>query len=83
MCEDEHFVIILYNLLCSINFLHSANIAHRDLKPANILIDSECNVKICDFGLARSMETLDGKKRSKTLHVVARWYRAPEIILGD
>ena len=81
--EETHFLTILYNLLCCVNFLHSANIAHRDLKPGNLLIDNECNIKICDFGLARSMKSGDGKKRSKTNHVVARWYRAPELILGD
>ena len=46
---------ILYNLLCGIKFLHSANIMHRDIKPANILIDSNCRVKLCDFGLSRSL----------------------------
>jgi len=45
----------MYNLLCAMNFIHSANIIHRDIKPANILIDSSCAVKICDFGLARVM----------------------------
>ena len=54
---EQHLKVILYNMLCAIKFLHSANIIHRDLKPGNILIDSECNVKICDFGLARSMKT--------------------------
>lgn len=53
--EEDHIIIILYNILCSVNFLHSANIVHRDLKPANILIDSDCQVKICDFGLSRVM----------------------------
>lgn len=53
--SQEHIVTILYNILCSINFLHSANIMHRDIKPANILINSECGIKICDFGLARSI----------------------------
>jgi len=40
------------------NYIHSANIIHRDLKPANFLIDSKCNVKICDFGLARVLPKL-------------------------
>lgn len=53
--NDEHITTILYNQLCVLNFLHTANVVHRDLKPGNFLIDSTCNVKICDFGLARVM----------------------------
>ena len=53
--SEDHILMIIYNTLCAIKFLHSANIIHRDLKPANILVDSDCNVKICDFGLARSL----------------------------
>ena len=51
---EQHIVYIMYNTLCSMNFLHTANIMHRDIKPANLLIDNECGVKICDFGLART-----------------------------
>lgn len=47
-------MVILYNSLCALNFLHTANVMHRDIKPSNLLIDNQCGVKICDFGLARS-----------------------------
>lgn len=36
-------------------FLHSCNIVHRDIKPSNILVDSNCQVMICDLGLARTL----------------------------
>jgi serine/threonine protein kinase len=39
---DEHLKIILYNTLCALKFLHSANIIHRDIKPSNILINKNC-----------------------------------------
>ena len=51
---EDHLLQLLYNLLCAMNYMHSANIMHRDIKPANLLVNSECQVKICDFGLARS-----------------------------
>lgn len=51
----EHAKIIVYNLLCAVNYLHSANVIHRDLKPGNILLTDQCSVKICDFGLARTL----------------------------
>jgi mitogen-activated protein kinase 1/3 len=54
--SEDHVVIIMYNLLCAFNFLHKANIMHRDIKPANILINDQCHVKICDFGMARTID---------------------------
>lgn len=53
--DEDHVKYLLYNLLCSINFLHSSNVMHRDIKPANILVDANCYVKLCDFGLARTL----------------------------
>jgi len=50
--DEGHIITILYNQLCAVNYIHSADIIHRDLKPANFLIDSNCHVKICDFGLS-------------------------------
>lgn len=46
---------LLYNTLVGLKYIHSANIYHRDLKPANILVNQDCSVKICDFGLARAI----------------------------
>lgn len=62
--DQEHALIILYNILCGLNFLHSANIIHRDIKPGNILINSNCQIKICDFGMARTMSLATGDKTS-------------------
>ena len=51
---ERHVITIMYNFLCAMNFLHTANVMHRDLKPQNILLPSQCSVYICDFGLART-----------------------------
>jgi len=53
--DEDHIQLITYNIICGMKYIHSANILHRDLKPANILINEDCEVKICDFGLARSL----------------------------
>lgn len=61
--------------------MHSANIMHRDLKPSNILINAECDLKICDFGLSRGFGDDNDEYLKKTAYVVTRWYRAPEVSL--
>ena len=57
--EMQHTQHIIYNLLCSIKYLHESNVLHRDLKPANVLINEDCTVKLCDYGLARSISGID------------------------
>jgi len=49
----EHIQTFLYQMLAGIKYIHSASVIHRDLKPANILLNEDCSLKICDFGLAR------------------------------
>ena len=53
--QPIHIQTIVYNLLCAVKYLHESNVLHRDIKPANILVNEDCTVKLCDFGLARSI----------------------------
>ena len=54
--EETQVKSIVYDILCGLNYLHKAKIIHRDLKPGNILVNNDCTIQICDFGLARSMD---------------------------
>eukprot|EP00919_Chromeraceae_sp_WS-2016_P072317 GHVR01171091.1.p1 GENE.GHVR01171091.1~~GHVR01171091.1.p1 ORF type:complete len:155 (+),score=1.16 GHVR01171091.1:706-1170(+) len=82
--KDPHHRFILYQLCKGIKYLHSAEVIHRDLKPSNLLLNSDCKMKICDFGLARSL-TADNVSPDVILteEVATRWYRAPEVLLGS
>ena len=51
--SDDQIKVLVYNLLCAVHFLDTANVMHRDIKPSNLLVTQQCCVKICDFGLAR------------------------------
>ncbi|KAK8096325.1 mitogen-activated protein kinase HOG1 [Apiospora kogelbergensis] len=58
-----------------LKYVHSAGVVHRDLKPSNILVNENCDLRICDFGLARIQDP------QMTGYVSTRYYRAPEIML--
>ena len=68
---------LLYQLLCGLLYMQSGNLVHRDLKPSNILVNSNCDLALCDFGLARGVEK---DPNMMTEYVVTRWYRAPELL---
>jgi len=83
--EDIHKQYIIYQLLKSIKYMHSGEMLHRDIKPSNLLLNSDCQVKVCDFGLARSVVQQNDNAQNPVLtdYVATRWYRAPEILLGS
>jgi serine/threonine protein kinase len=135
---DVHRRYAMYQLLRALKFVHSASVLHRDIKPSNLLLDSECTVKLADFGLARSVAVTASSSSSSgsqdeggttasgsgsearapssspspskssslsqqtspngsssacgracssgpllTDYVATRWYRAPEVLLGE
>jgi len=92
-----HKQYIMYQLLNSLAYMHSGELLHRDVKPSNLLVNTECQVKVGDFGLARSVAALEAEAAAAagafgahaaagpvlTDYVATRWYRAPEILLGS
>lgn len=79
---DSHYQSFIYQTLCGLKYIHSADVLHRDLKPGNLLVNADCELKICDFGLARGFLDIPEENTGfMTEYVATRWYRAPEIML--
>ncbi len=64
--ENVHKKYVLYQyfflylrVLKGLKYMHSGDLIHRDLKPSNILLDSDCLAKLADFGLARSVASIN------------------------
>ncbi|ORY33435.1 kinase-like domain-containing protein [Naematelia encephala] len=86
--SNPHIQFFLYQLLRGMKYIHSANVIHRDLKPGNLLVNADCELKICDFGLARGFQPVTGEgdqneELKLTEYVATRWYRAPEVMLSN
>ncbi|RLV94824.1 Sporulation-specific mitogen-activated protein kinase SMK1 [Spathaspora sp. JA1] len=83
--SEFHIQNFMYQIMCGMKYIHSADVIHRDLKPGNILVTTQGILKICDFGLARGINPKYFKNRSATItnYVATRWYRAPELILSS
>ncbi len=78
--SDDHIQYFVYQILRGLKAVHSAKVLHRDLKPGNLLVNKNCDLKICDFGLARGV---DSGSQALTEYVVTRWYRAPELLVQN
>jgi serine/threonine protein kinase len=76
-----HIQFILYQLLCALNYVHSAGIIHGNVRPENILVNPDTSVRLCDFSNARAVggPSLPRSPRRPADTVL---YEAPEILLG-
>jgi mitogen-activated protein kinase 1/3 len=81
--SNDHVCYFLYQILRALKYIHSANVLHRDLKPSNLLLNTTCDLKVCDFGLARVADPDHDHTGFLTEYVATRWYRAPEIMLNS
>ena len=85
--EARFFMV---QLIGACQYMHTHQVIHRDLKPGNLLVNADCELKICDFGLARGYSPGSGNNARATAanqgfmteYVATRWYRAPEIMLS-
>ncbi|KAE8135898.1 kinase-like domain-containing protein [Aspergillus pseudotamarii] len=73
--EPQFVQYFAYQILRGLKYIHSAGVVHRDIKPSNLVIDENCDLKICDFGLSRPQD------HRMTGYVSTRYYRAPEVML--
>lgn len=72
--EEIHKQYVIYQLLRSLLFMHSGGLLHRDIKPSNLLLNSDCHVRVCDFGLCRSIAGVESASNAMlTDYVATRW----------
>ena len=80
----DHAQYFAYQILLGLKPIHDAGVLHRDIKPSNLLVNADCDLKICDFGLARTLcNPTQSNEHLLTEYVATRWYRAPEIMLSS
>lgn len=79
----------IHQLCCAIHHCHMNLVIHRDIKPENLLVNcstGDHSLRLCDFGFARTVTAgASGRvvAHELTEYVATRWYRAPELLLGD
>ncbi|XP_039118819.1 mitogen-activated protein kinase 1-like [Dioscorea cayenensis subsp. rotundata] len=76
--SEEHIQYILYQTLCGLKYIHSASVLHLDLQPSNILLNANCDLKICDFGFEPITSAVIREN-----FPVTKNYRAPELLLNS
>jgi len=79
--SDDHCQYFIYQILRALKAIHSAGVVHRDLQPSSLLLNGNCDLKVCGFGIARPAASIKNDQGLETEYVAMRWYRAPELML--
>jgi mitogen-activated protein kinase 1/3 len=79
--SDDHYQYFIYQILRALKAIHSAGVLHRDLKPSCLLLNGNCDLKVCGFGIARPAASIKNDQALEAEYVAHRWYRAPEVLL--
>lgn len=77
---QDHIKSWTFQLLSGVHYMHTNKILHRDLKASNLLVNRKGELKIADWGLARSWNK---EMKYLTKKVITLWYRPPELLLGN
>lgn len=85
--SEPHHQCLMKQVLLGVQAMHKLGVLHRDLKPGNLLVTRDCQLRITDFGLARTWndspsDPNEGQVGVMTEYVVTRWYRCPELLLA-
>eukprot|EP00759_Apiculatamorpha_spiralis_P042651 PhF_6_TR40557/c0_g1_i1/m.60808/K04371/MAPK1_3; mitogen-activated protein kinase 1/3 len=88
--SEEHVKWIFFQLMQGLSCVHAAGVLHRDLKPSNVLLNENCELRLCDFGMARvhvaataTSPAANVDVGGMTDYVTTRWYRAPELLMEE
>ncbi len=75
----DHVQAFAYQIALGLNWMHSWNVAHLDLKPSNLVINSECSLRIIDFGFS---DYFGKRLPAHQWEKCTIWYRPPELFPG-